>query len=283
MSTCRVRKQYTENVNVAPSILTGLVGVLGTNYTFSKSLNPSQFQVSLSQLEAQQDQFIGPYANIVIPNSPQTGIIVSSNDLQVLNNIVNADVVCTNQCISLGFAAADSMQIVITDGTFICSGNIGYSNSQMAPQIVNSIMNTFKNVNLNNVHAYLGPSARSPYYYVAANVYNTYTQAQQSKYFVELNASSKDSNGNYILNAKDRASGTPRYGFDFSVLFNDGLVSQGIPAANIVHDPRNTMNSTSFTSARAASNSYYNSNPTSTLGSTAIGNTVGRNFIFSLF
>ena len=129
----------------------------------------------------------------------------------------------------------------------------------------------------------MGPSARSPYYYVGANVYQTYTKVQQSKYFVNIQSNDTDSSGNYIMNTKDRNSGTPRYGFDFSVLFKDGLISQGIPATNIVQDGRNSMFSNVFTSARATSNAYYNEYPNSTLSSSAITNSVGRNLIFNMF
>ena len=277
-STCPAKRQYTESINVVPNALTALVGVKGTNYTFSRSLNPSDFEISVNQLIKQNDQFIGPYQNLIIPTSLLTGKIVVSNNISVLLNTSSADVICTNLCISVGFVTSDALVFTLSDGTFICSGTIGYTNCQIAPQIINAMKNTYINVNV-----YMGPSARSPYYYVGANVYQTYTKVQQSKYFVNIQSNDTDSSGNYIMNTKDRNSGTPRYGFDFSVLFKDGLISQGIPATNIVQDGRNSMFSNVFTSARATSNAYYNEYPNSTLSSSAITNSVGRNLIFNMF
>jgi copper oxidase (laccase) domain-containing protein len=282
-STCPAKRQYTETINVVPNALTALVGVKGTNYTFSRSLNPTQFALSVNQLVAQNDQFIGPYQNLIIPISLLNGKIVVTNNISVLLNTTSADIICTNQCVSLGFVTSDALVFTLSDGTFICSGTIGLTNCQTAPQLINAIKSNYPNVNLANVNIYMGPSARSPYYYVGANVYQTYTQDQQTKYFVQINSNDTDANGDYIMNTKDRLSGTPRYGFDFSVLFKDGLIDQGIPSRNIVQDNRNTMFSSVFTSARATSNSFYTQNPQSTQSTSSITNLVGRNLIFNMF
>ena len=236
ISTCPAKLQHTESINVVPNALTALVDVKGTNYTFPRSLNPTQFAISINQLVTQNDQFIGPYQNLIIPTSLLTGKIVVSNNISVLLNTTSADFICTNQCVSLGFVTSEALEFTLSDGTFICFGTIGFSNSQIAPQIINAMKNTYSNVNLANVNVYIGPSARSPYYYVGASVYQAYTQDQNNKYFVEIQSNDTDSNGNYIMNAKDRLSGTPRYGFDFSVLFKDDLIAQSIPLRNIVQD-----------------------------------------------
>ncbi len=114
---------------------------------------------------------------------------------------------------------------------------------------------------LNNSQVYLGPSSRSPYYYVGENVYNQYTEEEKGKYFVKILTNDTDVNGNFIMHKRDQLDGKQRYGFDFSVYFKDSQIERGIPNGKIYHDETNSMLSATLTSVRAETVRVYNLDP----------------------
>jgi copper oxidase (laccase) domain-containing protein len=282
-STCPSKLLFSQNVDINPNVYINLVGVEGTNYTFSRSIDPVGFNFSIQKLKDQKDQFQNQYKDIFIPTSLLNGNIKLINDANSFINEIFADVLITTQCMAIGIIFSDAMPFVITDGNYICVGVIGTTNCKIASRIVDSIKTNFTNDVLNNSQVYLGPSSRSPYYYVGENVYNQYTEVEKGKYFVKILTNDTDVNGNFIMHKRDQLDGKPRYGFDFSVYFKDKLIEQGIPKGNIYHDETNSMLSDTLTSVRAETVRVYNLDPYSNKTSAQINQSVGRNSMFVLF
>jgi hypothetical protein len=273
------KKLYIENWEFFPHTSIYLVGVKDTPYSFSKSLSQIKYDASIKQLKLQKPEIKDFY----LPTTVLNGKILVVKSMEEFNDEVFADVIIASYdtigCQTFGKVSSDAMQIAISDGKFISTGVISHSNCKIAPQIVAAIKDNFTNGRLDECKVYLGPSSRSPYYYVGDNIYNQFTGEEQRKYFKVIYPGDKDFNGTVIIHKKDELDGKPRYGFDYSVYFKDQLVEEGIPRENIRHDERNLIFSENFASVRAETARTFNENPMSNRSLLEINEAVGRNLM----